>query len=158
MKDEIERLRAAFKAKPILCVDGQGGGERAVLVTSDVATAKYLLCAQRPVVALGMPVTLHKFQRLVANEGITSSSFTTHQLATIAGQDYAVIHSWFEAGILVPDGDNSTKKERRSSFSTAFACGVAGALRRQGLSLAALRRAADLIRIIGKPEAAGVTA
>jgi hypothetical protein len=101
---------------------------------------------------MGMPVPLKKFVMLCAKDGIQRSSFTTNQLAKIAGQEYTVIHSWFEARILIADGEDNKPRERRSSFSTAFAAGVCGALRRQGVSLAALKATADLIRAVGKPQ------
>ncbi len=149
MNEEIERLDKRFRRTPILCADGLG--QRATLVTLDDAAAKHLVGSQQPIVCMGMPVALFKFKRLVANEGITTS-FTANQLAAICGAGYMLINSWFEAGILVPDGEGSHPRERRSSFTTAFACGVCGALRRQGVMLPTLKRVADLLRSIGKPQ------
>jgi hypothetical protein len=161
MRSEIKRLEKAFEATPILYVDGD-------LQTARLAKASELPALQRshrPMVLMGMPVALQIFQKLVKEEGIKSSSFTVNQLVRIGKFDqpdgkfnYAVAHSWFEADILVADGEGSTKKERTSSFTTAFACGVCGSLRRQGLPLPALKKVADLIRGIGIPEAEKVLA
>ncbi len=164
MRPEIKRLEKTFEATPILCVDAH-------LQTARLAKASELPALQRscrPIVLMGMPVALEIFQKLVKEEGIKSSSFTVNQLVKIGKLDqkdngklnYAVANSWFEKGveILVADGEGSTKKERTSSFTTAFACGVCGSLRRQGLPLPALKKVADLLRSVGKPQAETVLA
>ncbi len=77
---------------------------------------------------MGLLIPLVKLKQMVANDGITSSSFTFDQMATIAGQKFKLIHAWHEAGIVLADGEGTHPREHRSSFSTAFAVGVCGSL------------------------------
>jgi hypothetical protein len=159
---EIARHRLQFNGEetaavvlvgsPVLSVDDELG--IATLETIDEAKERYFDCYRscRPLVQMGLSVKLEQFIALVHEEGITDSSFSTPDLGKIAGVSPVCIHYWWEDKILVPDGLRSTRKERRASFSTAFATSICGTIRKAGVGVAGMRAVANLIRKVGLPQ------
>jgi hypothetical protein len=147
MRSHFQALNAAFKVTPYLVADAATGN--VTLATRELA----ILNASRPkgdffqsclVVDIGR--ALRNFAKLI---GRTDQTFDLHELTAIAGAPYTTIDSWINAGVLTCDGHRSTKRDRRVSWRTAFICGMVGNMRRQGLPINTIRRAADTIRAIG---------
>jgi len=159
MQAEIERLKAQLiglgeiEGTPILSVDTTTG--IAILETIGEATARlggHPADSYQPLLQMNVGAALLNFIAQTTQEGIEHSSFNTPQLTRIVGVGYVTIHVWFREKILVADGLCSTQRERRVSFTTAFAAGACGALRRYGVGIDAMRATANLIRRVGLPK------
>jgi hypothetical protein len=107
---------------------------------------------------MNLGAALLNFIEQVKLDGIEHSSFNAPDLSRLAGVGPGAIHQWFEKKILVPDGLCSTRRERRVSFTTAFACGTCGALHRHRVGIAAMVEVANVIRRVGLPKREKVTA
>jgi hypothetical protein len=146
-----------IEGTPILSVNEAEGS--ATLET--IAEAMARLDGHRdyqPLLQMNLGAGLLNFIELVKHERIEHSSINSPQLSAIAGVGPGAIHQWFEKEILVPDGLCSTRRERRVSFTTAFACGTCGALHRHRVGIAAMVAVANLIRRVGLPKREKVTA
>jgi hypothetical protein len=148
MPDEYRTLRDHFDDHPFLIVDNATGDVRVATVSDAAERNRQLLDDGKPCLMMGLSAALVNFRRLLKSRGGTQRTFSLFELAVISGTAYSVLNSWHDEGIIASFLTKEHGKERRCTFANAFAAGLCGALRRYGVSLENIKKAADLVREI----------
>lgn len=152
MAHHFELLKREFQSRPFLIADAALrevtlASRNEALARSNVLPGFFQSC-----VTMNLLQALENFSKLKPI-GKKDRTFTVAEIAKITGVVYTVADHWFDKGVLTADGEGSTKKERKTSWRTAFIAGMVGSLRRQGLDLETIGKAAQLIRSVGVSEA-----
>lgn len=132
-----QSLKGEFRSKSYLVVEATSKH----VDLSDEAGAMRVLRQSKnglfqSVLVMNVARALENFARIV---DVDDRSFTLAELATIVGIPVGKLNLWLSDGVLVSterEGSGKGKgKERLFTWRDAFAAGVCGSLRRQGLSL-----------------------
>jgi len=144
---DYQDLRDQLAITPILLVDADSGDVR--LICREKMAERIMGAIDSSDVAVMMDLSrgLVNFARLAGRD---DRDFTVADIEKITGLPYATVDSWVQKQIIVPsvqagEGHGGRGTARLFSWRDGFVCGAMAGLRRQGVSLALLRKVARLL-------------
>ena len=143
-ESEYTQLKKRLRSTPFLVADGNMGEVRLVNEADSLRlmSESGLFHSQ---VIMNAGRALENFTQLT---GRRDRSFSLRDIAAITGSPYHMVHRWLDEKVVVasirPAGGSGKGKEPLFSWADAFAAGICGSLRRQGVGLDVLRKVSQI--------------